>query len=146
MLSDFLTHLKDYIHNNRRRLAKILFYLALIVGAALLLYGIVDEYQKAKYEKRVNALEEQFQTAEAKAHAHEQAADALKTALDLKQSELQFLEARAAAAEKRVQQTRTVYVQAKENYDEIRNAPLPSTPVSCADLCKQLSELGYKCQ
>jgi len=146
MLSDFLTHVKDYVHNNRARLAKFAFILALIIGAALLIYGIVGEIQKAKYDRRVNQLDEQFKTAEAKAQAAAQAADAYKTALDLKQSEIQFLTAKAEAADKRMGQTRTVYVQAKENYEQIRATPIPATPVSCADLCRQLAELGYECK
>ena len=146
MLSDFLTHLKDYIHNNRARLAKILFYLALIVAAALLIYAVVDEIQRAKYERRVNQLDQQFKEAEAKAQAHEQAAEALKNALQIKEVEYARLEAEGHAADKRMVQTRTVYVQAKENYEQVRATPIPSGPVSCADVCAELERLGYPCR
>ena len=144
MLSDFLTHLKDYIHNNRARLAKIIFIIALIIGAALLIYGIVDNIQRARYEKKINELDQQFKDVEAKAQAHEQVANALKTAIAVRDVEIEHLTAQGKAADRVLVKTRTEYVTLKENYDETRNVPV--VPMSCTDLCAELAALGYPCK
>ena len=146
MLNDFLTHLKDWVGQNKLRLSKIIFYVALVIGVALLIYGIVDSVQKARYEKRVNQLDQQFKEADAKAKDAEARAAEIGHQLDAKKSEVQFWQAQGQAADKKVAQTRTIYLPLKETYENTRTAPIPSTPVSCADLCRQLSELGYKCE
>ena len=145
MLSDFLTHLKDWITQNKVRLVKWLFYIALAIGAALLIYGIVDEAQKAKYEKKISELDQQFKNVEAKAQAHEQAAEALKTAIAVRDVEIEHLTAQGKAADRVLVKTRTEYVTLKENYDETRNAPILD-PVSCSDVCASLAALGYPCK
>src|SRR5262245_20093451 len=131
LISNFCRRVADYVSQNKARLGKLIFILALIVGAALLLYGVVYSIQTARYEKRVNALDQQFKDAEAKAKEAEAKADAIARQLDAKQSELQFLEAQAKDADRRLQQTRTVYLPLKERYEETRIAPLPAAPVSC---------------
>lgn len=146
MLSDFLYRVADYFHRNRARLIKwLLIAAAALLAVSLIHYG-VEKWQRAKYEKRVNALERQFQKADAEAKAAEAKAHALADEIAVKETELRDLEARAASAEKAVRKTRTVYIPLKETYEKARNNPVVAADTTCADACAELARLGYECK
>src|SRR5262245_34034617 len=110
MLSNFLFRIAQYVRENRQRLIKALFIAAAALIIALLIYYGVERIQRAKYGKRVQALEKQFQDADAKAKAAQARADAKEEEIHAKEAELQDLEVRAMAAENALRSIRNVNV------------------------------------
>jgi|SRR5882672_3085843 len=129
--------------------AKLIKIGAAMVAALLVFFAIragVEKWQAGKYEKHVQAMEQQVKDAEAKAQEAEQQASAIERILDAKQSELRDLQARADAAETNLRNARRSVTPLKEAYENTRNAPVSFTPISVADACIQLAELGHACQ
>jgi len=147
MLRNFLYRLGEYARENRNKLIK---FALIIVGALLagfIIYGIAESIERSRYYKSLDEFDKRIEQAEAKAKALEQQAGILKTALIAKYARLAELELQAKSADVKLQKTRTVYMPLEKIYEEIRNAPaLPAAAISCADLCRQLSELGYPCE
>lgn len=146
IIRNFLYRIEQWERDNRAKIIKVLAVASAALFVAYLIFAGVERLQRARYERRVNALEQQFRDADAKAKDAEARADAKAKEIDAKQAELQFLEARADAAEKRVSQTRARVVTLKETYENIRYVPMPAGPVSCADACAELAAVGYACR
>jgi flagellar biosynthesis/type III secretory pathway M-ring protein FliF/YscJ len=146
MLSNFLFRVRQYLGDNRARFIKWAIILAAAVLAIILIYGLVESVIKARYERRVQAYELELRDARERAKEAEARKAVIEAAIETKNAEIDKLEEMAALADKRLAQTRTIYLPLKEKYEEIRNTPVPDTPVSCTDVCAQLAELGYKCQ
>ena len=145
-IKNFGRRVADWLSQNRARLTKWL----IIAGALVLVYGLiclgVERLARARYEKRVQALDRQFRDADQKAKDAEARADIINRTIEAKQTELQFVQARADAAEKTLRETRTVIIPLKKHYEDIRNTPMPVTPVSCADACAELAAIGFPCR
>lgn len=124
--------------------------IGILIIAALLVFllvrRVVEWAQGRQYEKRVQALEWQLKDAEQRARDAEGRAAVLQSAIETKNAEIDELEMKAAFADKKLQQTRTVYLPLKEAYEQTRIVPLPADPVSCSDICLELSRLGYPCR
>lgn len=146
ILNNLLIHLGEYLSRNRQRIFKAFGIAIAALALFLLIVAGVEKWKRAKYEKQVNALEQQFKDADAKAKEAERQAEILKNAIDAKYDELRAIRDRAEASENRLRQTRTVYVPLKEDYEKVRNTPMPTGPVSCADICAELERLGFPCR
>jgi hypothetical protein len=146
MLSNFLFRVAQYARENRARIVKALVIAAAVIVAVLLIVAGVERWKQWRYEKRVQALEQQFRDADAKAKDAQQRADAKQREIDAKQSELQFWEARAQAADNALRNAKQKVVTLKETYETIRYTPMPGDPVSCADACSKLAAIGYPCK
>jgi len=146
MIANFLYRVADYFHQNRAKVVKVLLLAVAALLAFLLIRAGVEKWQKARYEKHIQSLEIEVQAKEAKALEKEREADALKLAAKAKEAEVKELEARAEIAETNLRNTRRIVAPLKEAYEQTRNIPLPDSPVSCADVCRQLAGLGYPCQ
>lgn len=146
MLNNFLIRIGDALSRNRRTVIKWL----LIAAAAMLILAVVyygvEQLQRSRYEKKVQALEKQFQDAKAEAKAAEDRADAIQVAIETKYEELRHVRIRAAETETLLRNAKTNVVTLKEVYEEIRNNPMPTVDISCADACRQLAAVGYPCQ
>jgi uncharacterized protein HemX len=145
-ISNFGRRIADLIKQNRARLIKLALIVAAILAATIALYLSIEKIQSWRYEKRVQALEKQYQAADARAKELEAQAEATRQAIDSKQAEVQFLEARAQDAEKKLQQVRTIVLPLKETYEQARNTPVAAADTSCADVCAELARLGHPCQ
>jgi uncharacterized protein HemX len=145
-LANFIRNLARYFSDNRARIIKAFLIAAAVIAAILLIVAGVERWQKARYETRVQALESQAQAADANAREAEQQANAIAHLLEAKQTELLELETRADAAETALQNTRRYVAPLKEAYEQARTAPMPATPISCADACTELAGLGYPCK
>ena len=145
-VSNFARRAGDWLQANHNRLIKWLVIAAAAILAFLLIRYAVEEWQRSRYEKRIEMLERQIFDADAKAQAAEARAGAIQAALELKYAELRDLGARAANAEKNMRQTRTVYLPLKEKYEQARDNPMPIADLSCADLCAELAGLGHPCR
>jgi uncharacterized protein HemX len=146
ILNNFLFRVGQAIRENRARLIKLLAIVAAAFVLAGLIYYGVELLHKARYEKRVQSLEKQFRDAEEQAKAADARADAKQKEIDAKQAELQFLAARANAADDALRNVRQRVVTLKETYENIRYVPMPAGPVSCADACRDLASVGYACK
>jgi len=146
LLSDFCRNLSRILRENKR----IVWRAVLILLAALLVFltirGVVEWAQGRNYEKRVHALEAVIKDAEQRARDAEGRAAVIQEAIETKNAEINELEKQVAIADRKIQQTRTVYLPLKETYENTRIAPLPAAPVSCADICAELARLGYPCR
>jgi outer membrane murein-binding lipoprotein Lpp len=146
IIRNFLFRAGQYLRDNQARLLRILFYALIALAAVFLIAGGVSRWQKWRYEKRVNALEDKFHEASGHAKELQREADELKHKLDAKQSEVQFWEARSEAAEQRMGETRVVYRTLKDTYEETRLNPDVPADTTCADACAELSRLGHACK
>jgi hypothetical protein len=146
MFSNFLFRIRQYLYDNRRSLIRIALTLAAILMAVFLIFAAVEKIQSARYEKRVQALEKQFQDKSAESAAAQARADALKVERDAKAAQVKELQKRAEVAEQALQSIRNVNVTLKGNYETARDTPMPFTPISVIDACIQLAELGRPCQ
>lgn len=130
----------------RRTVLTFLLVAAAAVLALWLMRLGVERWQHARYEKRIEALETQIREADAKAKDAEARAKAAAEAAEAKEVELRDLRLRADAAESNLQTTRQKVVPLKEAYDRARNTPVPTTPVSVSEACRELAAAGYPCQ
>lgn len=146
LLANFARRLADWINQNRLRLVKLLLILAAAVLVVFLIYLGVEKFQRWQYEKRVQALEKQYQDRDADAKAAEARAHAKEEEIQAKEVELQNLEIRATAAENALRAIRNVNVNLKGDYEKARTDPVPFTPISIPDACIRLAELGHPCQ
>jgi Tfp pilus assembly protein PilN len=146
MFNNFLYRVAQYLHDNRARLIRVALILAAILLAVFLIFAGVERWKERQYQKRLQSLDQQFQQSDADAKAAQARADAKQEEIDILKAEHKQLEARAAAAENAVQQTRTVVVPLKEKYEEARNTPVDTTDPACADVCRELADLGHPCR
>lgn len=146
ILNNFLYRVGQYAKENRARLIKWALILAAVIVGALLIYYGVERFHARRFEKRVEALDKRYEKAEAEAKAAEALINALKVELRAKDALLEELDKQAAAAQKVVERTRTVYVSLKDEYEKTRDNPLPAADVSCDDVCAKLAALGRPCQ
>lgn len=142
ILNNFLYRVRDWVTQNRSRLIKYLLILAAVIVAAWLMSYAFERYHAWRYEKSVEALDKRFQDADAEAKSHKALADALKIELELKDAKIVELGKQASAAKVIHERTKTVYLTQKEEYEQIRNNPLPVATVTCADLRAELAGLG----
>lgn len=146
MLRNFLFRIRQYASDNR---AKVIKWLLIAAAAFVLLWTvfyIVENVQRWKYEKQVQALDRQMKDLDQQAKDAEARAEVLKRAIDQKYAEIQFLEARANTAEAKLRDTKQKTITLKEAYETIRYVPMPVGPVSCLDACASLAAVGYPCR
>lgn len=145
MINNFFYRIGQFLHDNRARVVRFLLYGAagMLVLAALN-YGI-QTWQRGKYEQKINALEAQWLSAEARANEMERQAETLKEALSAKYAQAEAIRQRAETAETNLKNVRRTVQPLKEEYDQTRLTPIPADPVSCADACQQLAAIGYPC-
>src|SRR5262245_44316410 len=146
MIRNFLYRARDYIKQNRRRLIKAAVIIIALLITFLIVRALVERVQKARYEKRVEALEAQIGEANDRAREAERQAETLKAAIDDKYAQIRDLESRAKAAERNLRQTREIVAPLKETYEETRTNPDVPVDTTCADACKALAGLGHPCR
>lgn len=146
-LSNFVHKVARYLRESRPLILKAVLLVVLALFILLAIRGIVEYVQKAKYEKRIDALEREYGTADARAKEMEQQAELLKRALELKYEQLEAIQRRAETAETNLRNARRSVTPLKEAYEETRNninaVPADTT---CADACRELSAAGYACK
>jgi hypothetical protein len=146
MLSDFLFRVRQYAHENRGQIVRAFLIAAGAIFILLLVYFGIEELRRARYEKRVDALEALFRDADASAKDAERQADALKAAIDAKYDQIRDLEARAANAEAALRTSRQRVEPLKETYEKARDNPDIPADTTCADACTELARLGHPCK
>lgn len=143
ILNNLLFRASQYRRDNREKLIKWgMISLGLII-LFLLIFGGIESWNARQFEKKVSAIEAKERAASAKASRLESEADALKSELSEKRSELQFITARANAAEIALRNAKAKTITLKEEYETIRYLPVPAD-VSCAELRAELAGLGFK--
>src|SRR4029434_2496921 len=119
ILSACCRNLSRILRENKR----IVWRAVLILLAALLVFltirGVVEWAQGRNYEKRVHALEGVIKDAEQRARDAEGRAAVIQEAIETKNAEINELEKQVAIADRKIQQTRTVYLPLKETYENI---------------------------
>lgn len=147
-ISNFGRTLADWVRRNRGLLIRWFSIAAVSLAVLIAVVRAVEEIRHARYEKRVQALEKQFQEASAKATAAQARADDLGFKFQAKEAEAQHWQSLARAADEKMAKTGVRLVTLKETYENTRNAPLPVSlaDASCADACRELSRLGYDCK
>lgn len=147
MLSNFLFRVRQWAYENRARLIRILLTVAAILALVFLIFAAVEKIQSWRYEKRVQALEKQFNDADAKAKAAEARAAKLEFEIDARKAELKDLQLRADAADAALKTAQGKTKILKEVYENTRIVPVPFTPISCPDACTEIERLvGYSCK
>lgn len=145
-ISNFLRNLARYFRESRAKWIKFLLIVAAAIIAFLLIRAGVERWQKARYEKRVQALEGQIREADARAKDAEERAATIQTAIEAKYVELRDLKGRAEIAEANLRNARRSVAPLKEAYEQTRLTPMPADDAPCADACAELSRLGYPCK
>lgn len=145
-LSNFFRRVGDWIGQNRARVIKWLVILAACLVVAGLIYHGVERWHKWRYEKAVQALEKQFQDADARAKAAEARANLIAEKIEAKEAEIRTLEAYAEKADAALLNARRNVAPLKVIYETIRTAPDLPACVSYADACKELSAAGFACK
>lgn len=146
ILSNFARRVADYAKQNRARLIKALLILVAALFLGYLLYYGIEKWYAWRFEKRVEAIDKRIGEKDAEIKAAEAFINALKTEIAAKDALLEELEKQAVDANNALRDARGRVVTLKENYETIRYLPLPSTPVSCADACRDLAAVGYACR
>lgn len=146
IISNFLYRVGQYAKENRARLINWLLILAAVIVGALLIYYGVERFHAWRFEKRVEALDKRYEKAEAEAKAAEALINALKTELRAKDALLEELDKQAAAAQKVVERTRTVYVSLKDEYEKTRDNPDVPVDISNCGACAELARAGHACK
>lgn len=147
IVKNFLLHVGEWARNNRRSLIRIALIVTAILVAVFLVFAGVERWQNAKYEKRVQALTQQFKDADARAKEHEARAEQLEYEIEARKAELADLQARADAADAALKNAQGKTKILKEAYETIRYVPIDSaTPVSVESACAELAGVQHYCK
>lgn len=123
---------------------------AIVIAAGLalfLVYAVSQWYQARSFQKASEQALKAKEAAEKRAAESEGRAKENAAQAQAKEAALVDANARADAADRALSQARNITVSLKQNYDQVRNRPVdPAQPVSVADACGKLAELGYTCK
>jgi cell division protein FtsB len=146
MLRNFLFRIEQYARENRARLIKWLLRLTATLIALLLIVAGVERFKQWRYEKHVQALDQQIRDADARVEKLEAENADLKGEIVAKKAEARDLEIRAKAAESALESIRNVNVTLKGDYEKARSVPVAPADTSVASVCAQLARLDHPCR
>jgi len=146
MLRNFLFRIEQYARENRARLIKWLLRLTATLIALLLIVAGVERFKQWRYEKHVQALDQQIRDADARVEKLEAENADLKGEIAAKKAEARDLEIRAKAAESALESIRNVNVTLKGDYEKARSVPVAPADTSVASVCAQLARLDHPCR